>query len=148
VAIWDTATSHPKCMRHNRPRKDIKGLFRLIEQWGAHSLVLTERARVMHWFDLPNLTCLYRCCTLIERSFLVLSDLSDLRPPVTMVADVDLVLSLMRLGFSRQQANDIDRWLTREPFASAAKAFERVSELNLRVGMSREAREAAHALTQ
>ncbi len=134
VAIWDEARNLPDCRRHEKYRKDIKGLSRLIEQWGVHSLVLTERARVMHWFDLPNLTCLYRCCTLIKGSFLDLSDLYDV-PPVMMVADIDMLLSLTRLGFTRGQARSIDNWLTTGSFSSAASAYERVRKLGLRVGM-------------
>ncbi|HEX6686932.1 MAG TPA: hypothetical protein VF062_29475 [Candidatus Limnocylindrales bacterium] len=145
VDIWDTGTNLPHCERYDNHRKDIEGLFRLIEQWGIHSLVLTERARVMHWFDLPNLTCLYRCCTRIDGSFLVLSDLED-KPPLTMVADIDIILSLMRLGFTREQANDIDQWLLRDGYPSAAAAFKRVRQLGLKVGMDNKGRQAAHKL--
>lgn len=142
VAIWDAGTQLPGCERQDDYRDDIDGISKLIEQWGVHSLLLTERARVMHWFDLPNLTCLYRCCTRIKGSFLELSDLDE-RPQLTMVANVDIVLSLMRLGFTREQANDIDRWLTATRFDSAAAAYERVSELGLRVGMPEAERETA-----
>ncbi|MBB5868774.1 hypothetical protein F4553_002153 [Allocatelliglobosispora scoriae] len=137
ATIWDDGLTLPECDRDDDYRKDIKGLSHLIEQWGIHSLLLTERARVMHWFDLPNLTCLYRCCTRIEESFLDLSDLGDApSPPLSMVADIDITLALMRLGFSRSEAHGIDDWLTVASFPSARAALERVRLLELRVGMS------------
>jgi hypothetical protein len=98
----------------------------------------------MYWFDLPNLTCVYRCITLISKSFLELRDL----PQVNMVADVDITLSLMRLGFSRAEAQQIDAWLTLERFVSAADALDRVLSLKLRVGMTEPERQTVLELSK
>lgn len=141
AVIWDKALNLPDAERSDQYQKDIKGLSHLIEQWGTHCLILTERARVMHWFDLPNLTCLYRCCTNIKRSFLQFSHLED-SPSLTMVADIDILLSMMRLGFSREEAQRIDRWLAAGTFKSAEHAYNAVRKLDLSLGMNEVARQA------
>lgn len=63
ATLWDCASAMGDIPRRNWIRRDIKAQARRIEQWGVQSLLLTERARRMHVYNLPRLAFLYRACT-------------------------------------------------------------------------------------
>lgn len=162
--LWDTASEIDHLLRHDRVRRDIRSLGRQIEQWGLHALLLTERARRMHRYSLPRLTCLYRAVTLITAesvvraaldagqepgpfrpvSFLEMSYVA--RPNMNAVAQVDFMLSMTRLGFTWNESGRIDDWLHRRDFASARHALNEIYTLGLRPGMTIAERELTLAV--
>jgi|GEM_PF-4140733 len=126
--IWDSGSALAND-RGSYGRRDLRSLTGHLERWAIHSLILTERARRIHVYPLPNLTCIYRCCTRVRNSFV-----QHLRTPeVNAVADVDFERSMARLGFTAEQSNEIDHWLISETYDSAAHAAERISRLGLSV---------------
>lgn len=132
AAIWDAVTDMGMADRSDAAGRDIKALSGQVEQWGMRSLLLTERARRMYRYPLPNLTCLFRCCAQIEGSFLRHGYLTG----TNMVATEDLDRSLTRLGFKGSEIRQIDDWLTTPVYPSAAEALRRVCRLHLRPTMS------------
>jgi len=134
---WDEITRSGSLGRRYTASADIREVRRGIEQWGLHSLLLTERARRMFRYPLPNLTCLYRCCDRIDGSFLQLSYVSR----ANMVADVDFSRSLERIGLNWEEIQRIDAWLKGvDRYSSAASALRRINRLGLRRVMNDQAR--------
>jgi hypothetical protein len=137
ASVWDEVTRMPVRHRSNRATHDIRALSGQIEQWGMHSLLLTERARRMYRYELPVLTCLFRCCDRINGSFLQLEYLAR----TSMMATEDFNRSLTRIGFKGREIRDIDKWLTSPTYDSAAEALRRIRNLNLQPRMTPEQRQ-------
>lgn len=129
--IWDTAADLGP-PGTDRGRRDLPGLSGLLERWTIHSLMLIERARRMYLYPLPNLTCLYRCCTKTENSFIQ----HLYAPEINAVATVDFERSMARLGFSHEEAAVIDQWLTQKSYTTAKAAIDRIDVLGLAVSMT------------
>jgi len=131
AALWDQASTLANFERGRTPRKDIGALARHVEEWGLHGLLLTERARRLHRYPVPTLTCLYVAIARTPRSFFDLAYL----PKTDVVAHADFARSLMRLGFSWIETERLGEWLER-PDPSARHALERVTTLGLKATMS------------
>ncbi|GAA1751925.1 hypothetical protein [Luedemannella helvata] len=106
AALWDRASAMDHVERDDRRGRDIRRQSRRVEQWGLHTLLLTERARRMYRYRLPLLTCAYRACTLVPGSFVPALDANR---RMNMVADSDFALSLRRIGLTWEEATDVDR---------------------------------------
>jgi hypothetical protein len=132
AAIWDAVTDMNVVDRSDAAGRDINALSGQVEQWGMRSLLLTERARRMYRYPLPNLTCLFRCCARIEGSFLQYGYLTS----TNMMATEDLDRSLARLGFKGSDLRQIDDWLTTPVYPDAAEALRRIRGLHLKPAMS------------
>lgn len=143
AAIWDAVTEMGMADRSDAAGRDIKALSGQVEQWGMRSLLLTERARRMYRYQLPNLTCLFRCCAQIEGSFLRHGYLTG----TNMVATEDLDRSLSRLGFKGPELRLIDNWLTAPVYPSAAEALRRIGGLHLKPTMSYSERQRVLCMT-
>lgn len=136
--LWDTSARRVR-RRSRRWRRDLGSLSRQLETWAAHSLIASERARRMYLYKVPNLACMYRCLVGTRNSYLEHLHASS----VSAMAKADFNLSMMRLGFSPQAADAIDRWLADVGYDSATKAYQRISTLGLAAGMNQQARERA-----
>jgi hypothetical protein len=143
AARWDETGVFVRGFRSYSARRDVDAVGRQIEQWGLQSLLLTERARRMYRYRLPNLTCLYRCSTQIGNLFIRASYLS----PANMVAGIDLDRSLERLGFTYDERRTIDTWLLAHSYPHAEDALDAVKRLGLRYPMSEDERRATIAVT-
>jgi hypothetical protein len=134
--LWDDASQMRGTDRSNWLHLDIKAQTRRIEQWGLHSLLLTERARRMYRYRLPKLVSLYRCCTRLPGSFLSIAD----RPhEVTMIADNDFARSLRRVGVTWQDSlTVVDAWLRYRQPKTAEQVLSLLNELKLSAEMSKE----------
>lgn len=106
AALWDQASAMDHIERDDRRGRDIRRQSRRVEQWGLHTLLLTERARRMYRYRLPLLTCAYRACTLVPGSFVPALDANR---RMNMVADSDFALSLRRIGLTWDEATEVDR---------------------------------------
>jgi len=122
--MWDRATQMCRLGRSNRMGRDIAGLSHQVEQWGMHALLLTERARRMHRYRLPRLTCLHRCVAWLDGSFLALNELASSR--VTMVSEEELERALRAAGYNRDDVRRIDDWLRGQRFGSAGEALRQI----------------------
>jgi hypothetical protein len=120
ATTWDAVTAMGDPKRSDHAGDDIKALAGKIEQWGMHSLLLTERARSMYQYPLPALTCLFRCSDRIKGSFL---QLGYLKTRTSMLATEDLNRSLARLKFRPDEIGAIDRWLTSREYENAKEAL-------------------------
>ncbi len=109
AAFWDRASAMDSTHRRNRLSRDISAQSRRIEQWGLHSLLLTERARRMHEHILPVLTCLYRACTRLPGS--PISAGQSPQNVRTMIDFNEFALCLKPLGFSWDDAYQLELWL-------------------------------------
>ncbi|HEX6074610.1 MAG TPA: hypothetical protein VFZ32_05010 [Micromonosporaceae bacterium] len=138
AVMWDAVTRMAISDRSDAAGHDIKALSGRVEQWGMHSLLLTERARRMYRYPLPVLTCLFRCCERIQGSFLEIGYLTR----TSMIATVDLDRSLARLGFRGTELRLVDHWLTAQHYPSAAGALRRIQSLGLKPMMSHAERQA------
>jgi hypothetical protein len=127
--LWDLATKEePKIIRRRKRRKqlqestakrrmrriwdawratrlDLKILRKEAECWAIRTLLLTERPRVFWKYPLPNLTLLYRHCTALSRAKVVGAG-------VAVVADIDMWQALRHRGFTWEECQAIDRWVS------------------------------------
>jgi hypothetical protein len=144
AGIWDRVSAMEGTDRHDNLGKDIAAQTRRIEKWGLHSLLLTERARQMHRYRLPKLTCLYRGCTRLPGSFLTgAADADDPqgRPDTfaaarqsnqpTMVHFTELALSLNQAGLTWEQADELDRWLRNRRPQSARHLLDLITSVKI-----------------
>ncbi len=131
VELWDRACPEHELARADAIGADIKALGRQIEQWGVQALLLTERARRLHRYPLPKLTCLYRACNrLARRGFL---EIVDPQRRLTVVPDKDFVRCLQQLGFlNREAALWLDRRVLTVPTtATAAQLLGNINRIGL-----------------
>lgn len=158
AALWDQASAMNGTDRHNNQKRDIKAQRRRIEQWGLHTLLLTERARRMHTYNLPLLACLYRSCTRIPGSSLggpnrpganttfgrsaTAPNPQDLR---TMMEFNEFALSLKHVGFTRNEAYELELWLLHRQPQTARHLLDILTNIGLSANMRRA--DIDHALT-
>jgi hypothetical protein len=149
--FWDEASAMHGTDRENGLRRDIRAQKRRIEQWGLHTLLLTERARRMHIFNLPLLTCLYRCCTRIPGSSLggpnrpgtnttfgrsaTAPTPQDIR---TMIDFNEFALSFRHIGLTRMEAHRLEHWLLHRQPHTARHLLAILTNIGLSADMSRE----------
>lgn len=150
ATLWDRTSAIDNTERNNHRNKDIRAQGRRIEQWGLHTLLLTERAMRMHTHILPKLTCLYRSCTRIPGSSLggpnrpgtraafglgtTAPNPQDLR---TMIDFNEFALSLNQIGLNRDQAYQLELWLLHRQPQTARHLVAILTNLGLSADMTK-----------
>jgi hypothetical protein len=145
--LWDAATTMTRAGRSDHVRRDITALSATIEQWGLHTLLLTERPRRLSHHTLPRLTCLYRVAGRLRGSFLHAG--VELPHEVSMVADSEFIAQLQPLGFTEDEAMAVDRWLAAQAPGTAAEALDLITEtLGIAADMTAEAVASANLIVE
>lgn len=142
--LWDRAAAMNGPIREDDLERDVKALSRRIEQWGMHALLVTERAWQLHRYRLPKLACMYLGCTRLPGSFLT-GPASPAAPrnktpaqradPPSMIGLSEFALVLVKMGVTREQAENLDRWLHNRQPQTARHLLELITSTGLAANM-------------